>query len=111
DATAELHAAGSWRMSGDVRWAHAGDVRLVMRKGEAELDLRGIPIEGGLVLAGGGSWSMTSDLVLAGIRPVVLKQGVLSTNGNLLQAPAMQVEGRAAKHLRTGSSVVMLSEA
>lgn len=109
-ANAELHVAGAWRMAGAVQWDHQGDVRLIMRRGGVELDLRGIPLKGRLVLDGSGTWSMISDVVLANALPVVMKQGDLITNGNKLEAGALRFEGRAAKRLFAGSSVIVLQE-
>ena len=107
---AELHVAGGWSMTGGVQWHYQGDVRLTMRRGGVELDLRGIPLQGRLVLDGSGTWSMISDLVLANAHPLVMEQGDLITNGNLLEAGALRFEGRASKRLFAGSSAIMLKE-
>jgi gliding motility-associated-like protein len=110
-ANAEVHVGGAWQMLGNVRWEHAGTVRLIMRRGGVELDLRGIQLAGRLIFDGSGTWSMISDLVINSNMPVVLKQGTLITNGNLLKAGNLSVEGRGAKRIIAGTSVVMLSTA
>lgn len=106
----ELRLAGNWRMSGPVAWDGPGTVRLVQRNGGAELDLRGISLGSRLVLDGGASWTLLSDLVLAGTTPLVMRQGTLLTNGNKLEAGALQQEGNAAKHLFAATSAIVLLE-
>ncbi len=106
----ELHMAGAWSMAGAVQWDYRGDVRLIVRSGGVELDLRGVPLKGRLVLDGAGTWSMISDLVMAQGLPIVMMQGDLITNGNLLKAEALRFEGRKAKRLFAGNSAVVLNE-
>lgn len=107
----ELHMGGAWSMAGAVQWDYRGDVRLIVRSGGVELDLRGVPLKGRLVLDGAGTWSMISDLVMAQGLPVVMMQGDLITNGNLLKAEALHFEGRKAKRLFAGNSAIVLNEA
>jgi hypothetical protein len=109
-AGSELHLAGAWRMEGRVRWNYSGDVRLTMRRGGVDLDIRGIPLQGRLILDGSGTWSVQSDLVLADAMPLVLKDGTLITNGNLVKAGELQITGRGSKRLFAGTSVIILAE-
>jgi len=106
-ASAQLTIAGGWRMTGQVEWPFAGTTRLVVHGEGVEVDLCGRPIGGQLMLDGDGSWSVTSDLVIAA-GDVVLREGDLITNGNLLKAHALRTEGSDEKRLIGGRSVVML---
>ncbi len=106
----EVNIAGHWSMSGDVRWDHRGDVRLVVRNAGVDLDLRGIPIASRLVFDGSGSWSMLSDLVLDGDREILLRHGTLMANGNLLKADRIEMEGRQPKRLIGGDAVILLEQ-
>ncbi|MEO8587785.1 MAG: gliding motility-associated C-terminal domain-containing protein [Flavobacteriales bacterium] len=106
-ANAELTIAGDWRLVGDVTWPFAGATRLVVRREGVEVDLCGRPLGGSLVLDGSGSWSALSDMVMEQ-GDVVMREGTLITNGNLLKAHALRTEGHGAKRLIGGRSVVML---
>ena len=106
NAAAELNIAGDWILAGAVRWDLPGEVRLVRRKGTAELDLRGVPLAARLVFDGAGAWSLRSDLVVTG--DVVMKQGTLLANGQLVRATGLDVAGRGTKRFIAGGGVVML---
>ncbi|MBK9416834.1 MAG: gliding motility-associated C-terminal domain-containing protein [Flavobacteriales bacterium] len=107
---AELNIAGEWRMLGEVRWDLQGDVRLIKRQGGVEVELHGIPIHGDVVLDGSGTWSLHSDLVVADHRSLRLREGTLITNGDQLRAGRLLLDGRGAKQIIAGSSVVRLQE-
>lgn len=106
--SAELRISGAWGMNDQVLWEHRGDTRLVLRNGSAELDLRGIPLKGRLIMDGGGTWSVISDLVLHDDHPLVMRQGTLIGNANRLAFGTVLPEGRAAKRIIAGESVLML---
>lgn len=104
----ELNIAAGWRMIEDVLWPHAGTIRLHIRRAGTELDPRGVELGADVVLEGGGSWSVLSDLVLRSDRAITLKQGTLIGNGCLLKAGELRAEGRSAKRFIGGGSMLML---
>lgn len=106
-ANAELRIAGGWRSTGNVEWPFAGTTRLVVHDEGVEVDLCGRPLSGDLLFDGDGSWSVISDLVMAD-GDVVLREGSLITNGNMLKAHALRTEGSDEKQFIGGRSVVML---
>ena len=108
-ASAELVVAGSMTLPVGAQWSYQGRTRFTVRRQGVELHLRGVRMHGDLVFEGTGTWSLLSDLVVDG-QDVVLKEGTLITNGNLLQARALEFEGRGTKRLIAGRSIVMLSE-
>lgn len=102
-----LRIGGDFSLRGSVAWNYAGPVELFPGKAVCQLDLRGIPLRSALRCTGGGTWSMRSDLVLADGATLELRKGTLATNGNMLQAAALDMAPRGAK-LMAGSSVVRL---
>jgi gliding motility-associated-like protein len=106
----QLDVAGDISLKGSVAWSYTGPVELTARRGVTELDLRGIPISGDVRLVGGGTWSMLSDLVLAGDHVLDLAAGTLVTNGTMLRAGRLTFSGHRAKQLMAGNSVVLLDE-
>lgn len=102
-----LRIGGDFSLRGSVAWNYAGPVELVPGKAVCQIDLRGIPLRSALRCTGGGTWSMRSDLVLADGATLELRKGTLATNGNMLQAAALDMAPRGAK-LMAGSSVVRL---
>jgi gliding motility-associated-like protein len=108
-ASAELIVAGGMALPLGSPWSFQGRTRFTVRRQGVELHLRGVRMRGDLVFEGTGTWSLLSDLVVDG-HDVVLKEGTLITNGNLLQARALEFEGRGAKRLIAGRSIVMLSQ-
>lgn len=108
-AGTRLRIGGDMEFRGSVAWDHAGPVELT-NAGTAQLHLRGIPLKGDLLLSGGGTWAMQSDLVLDDRADVHLRAGTLDTRGNMLRAGRLEVADRGAG-LRAGSSVVMLARA
>jgi gliding motility-associated-like protein len=107
---AEMNIAGSWTMQGAVQWPHDGDKRLVVRREGKELDLRGVPVNGDLVIDCSGSYSMLSDIHVAGNGRLVLKQGTLIGNANTIRAAGMVFPGRGPRSFMGGSGVVMLDQ-
>lgn len=105
-----LHVDGSLGLKGSVVWTYSGMVELHGDAGVNELDLRGIPLASDLRFAGGGTWSMRSDLVLADDATLDLQTGTLATNGNMLRAGVLHIADQGAK-LMAGNSVVLLARA
>ncbi|MFN3874778.1 MAG: SprB repeat-containing protein, partial [Flavobacteriales bacterium] len=106
-AGAELRIHGDWAMNGSVHWAFAGTVRL---EGEGDgwlIDLRGIPLQGGIAVDGPGSWSVVSDLALPE-GDLTLRAGEVHASRVLIRARSLRAEGRGAKRLHAGSSVIEL---
>ncbi len=102
-----MRIGGDLELRGSVAWDYPGTVELVNGKPVSQLDLRGIPLKGDLLLTGGGTWSMRSDLVVNDRADVQLRSGTLVTNGNMLRAGKLALGDRDAK-LMAGSSVVLL---
>lgn len=102
-----LRMHGDWTMNGSVHWAFAGTVRM---EGEGEgrvIDTRGLPMAGSVRFDGRGSWSIVSDLVLTQ-GDIVLRAGEVHAARALLRARDVCAEGRGAKRLHAGSSVIDL---
>lgn len=108
---AELRIADAWAMQGIVDWDLTGAVLLIKRQGGAELDLRGIELQSDLVMDGSGTWSLQSDLVLSPQRALRVRQGTLISNGNLVGAGRLLMEGRGERRILAGSSVFRLGMA
>ncbi|MCB9168957.1 MAG: gliding motility-associated C-terminal domain-containing protein [Flavobacteriales bacterium] len=104
-ANAELTITGDWRMQGDVDWTWRGQVRSLVRKGAADLDLRGIPVAGDLVIDGSGARSAVSDLRLSNSAAIDLRSGTLVTNGNHVVCGDIRVHGGDAQMV-AGNSVI-----
>ncbi len=102
---AELRIADAWQLQGAVDWDFSGTVLLIKRQGGTTLDLRGIVLQSDVVLDGSGTWSVQSDLVLSPQRAVRVRQGTLITNGNLVSAGRLLIEGRGERRILAGSSV------
>ena len=100
---------GDWRMHGSIIWALAGEVLLDMRNGAAEIDTRGIVINSDVVFDGSGAWSVLTDLTLGDANTIILREGTLITNTNMVRAGALRFEGRHEKEFIAGSSVITLS--
>ncbi|MBS1939969.1 MAG: SprB repeat-containing protein, partial [Bacteroidetes bacterium] len=104
-----LQVSGTMEVKGNVAWAWPGTVDLAARSGVAELDLHGIPLGGDLRFTGGGTWSMRSDLVIGDEAALMIDNGTLATNGNMLRAGSLRLGNQGAK-LMAGSSVVLLAQ-
>ncbi|MCB0770514.1 MAG: SprB repeat-containing protein, partial [Flavobacteriales bacterium] len=107
-ATSEVNITGAWQLAGDVQWNATGVVRLGVRREGVELDPRGTVIAGDVVLDGGGTWSLISDLNVAG--DLRFAQGTFISNGNGISARNMRVEGRARGAFMAGSAVIQLQQ-
>ncbi len=103
----ELRIQGDWSLSGSVHWAFAGTVRLAGAGAGRVIDLKGIPLEGSILFDGSGSWSVLSDLVLAQ-GDITLRNGEVHAARTLVRARDLCAEGRGAKRLHAGSSVIDL---
>lgn len=106
-ANAEMRIAGNWHVTGQVCIPFEGNTRMTVSDEGVELDLRGTPLGGSIEFDGTGSWSALSNVVLEH-GDIVLRKGTFITNGNLVQAHALRSEGRGAKRLIGGRSVVVL---
>lgn len=106
----ELNISGSWIMKGAVQWDRTGVNVLIGEHGGSDLDLRGIPIHGDILFNGSGSWSMISDLFLAEGNEVILKEGTLIGNENLLKADALQFHRSGQKQFIASDGVIMLDQ-
>ncbi|MBX2974259.1 MAG: SprB repeat-containing protein, partial [Flavobacteriales bacterium] len=105
---AEMDIAGAWSSRGDVRWEGGWPVRLMVRKQGVEVDLRGARVEGDVILAGNGSWSVISDMAVGGALRV--EQGTLIANAARITARRV-VEGASARgSIIAGRSVWVLDE-
>jgi gliding motility-associated-like protein len=107
--SAEMNISGDWRINGDVIWEHSGQVRLIAQRGGHDVDLKGTSLNSDVVLDGGGSWNMVSDLVLRN-STLIFKEGTLIGNTNKLQASRIEMQGRRSKSFIGGGGVVMLEE-
>lgn len=107
--SSEVDIAGDWRMRGAVRWEQRGSVRAIVPSGTREVDLRGTVLAADVLLEGGGSWSLLSDLVTTDDRAIVLKRGTLTTNGKLLKSGSLRLEATGTVRLRPGNGLVMLA--
>lgn len=107
DAEAELRVHGDWAMNGSVHWAFMGTVRMSGAGEGRVVDTRGLPLDGGVSFDGRGSWSVVSDLVLTQ-GDITLRAGEVHAARALLRARTVCVEGRAAKRLHAGSSILDL---
>lgn len=105
---AEINIAGAWRFAGNVLWDASSPVHLMVRREGVEVDLRGRPIGGDVVLDGSGSWSLISDLICSG--DIRLKQGTLIANGTRMDARSLIVEGNARKQFLAGNSAVVVAQ-
>ncbi|HRD52570.1 MAG TPA: SprB repeat-containing protein, partial [Flavobacteriales bacterium] len=109
-ATAELRVHGGFELRGNVHWDFGGTVRMT-GKGEGRvIDARGIPMRGELRFDGDGSWSVVSDLHLTE-GDITWRSGTVHAAGALVQARTLCSEGRSAKRLMPGSSVIRLARA
>lgn len=109
DAALRLH--GDLVTKGAVRWTFGGTLVLDGDAHEVSgLDLRGLPLACDVHLID-GTWSMVSDVVLDDARTFTLVEGDLTTNGNLLRAGTLRMEGHHAKRLYANASVVLLAQA
>lgn len=105
-ATAELNIAGAWSSTGDVQWQGAWPVRLSVRRAGVELDLHGARVAGDVVLDGSGSWSVISDMDVAGV--ILLKQGTLITNSSRITAERITSAAPGRGTVIAGRAVWML---
>lgn len=100
--------AGDWSLQGAVQWERTAPVEL-STDGVAELDLRGVVLNGAVnVMA--GAWSQRNDVVLASGRDLSIQGGTWSTNGALLRAGGLHVAGNASPRLLAGSSAILLEQ-
>ncbi|MGV3638475.1 MAG: SprB repeat-containing protein, partial [Flavobacteriales bacterium] len=106
DAT--LSIAGGWSARGDVRFDLQAPITLAVRRQGVEVDLRGADISGDLVLDGSGSWSVISDLDLAG--DLRLVQGTLIANAARIKANGVVAEGGGRGSIFAGRSIWDLTE-
>lgn len=104
-----LQVAGTLELKGNVAWAWPGTLEMSAHSGVSELDLHGIPLHGDVRFAGGGTWSMRSDLVIGDEAALMIDNGTLVTNGNMLRAGSLRLGSQGAK-LMAGSSVVLLAQ-
>jgi len=100
--------AGNWQLKGAVEWNAEGEVELTVRREGVELDLRGNPVRGSIVLNGSGSWSVLSAMTCEG--DLRLRQGTLITNGNVITARGLIAETNAQKQLIAGNALVVLGD-
>jgi len=107
----QLDVESDISLKGSVVWSYGGTLELTAHNGVTELDLRGIPISADMHFTGGGTWSMLSDLVLAGDHALELSAGTLVTNGSMLRAGRVLFPGHHSKRLMAGGSVVLLNAA
>lgn len=108
-ANAGISIAGTWQLKGAVQWNAEGNVELTVRREGVEVDLRGIPVRGSIILNGSGSWSVLSAMTTAG--DLRLQQGTLITNGNVITAHGLIAETNAQKQLIAGNALVALDTA
>lgn len=100
---AALHVEGDLVLRGAVAWSFIGDLVLT---GTGTIDLRGIPIRGKVTLEG-HAHTLLSDLVVEGRHDLVLQSGTLNTNGAMLKAPGLQIEGQEARLVANGSVILL----
>lgn len=104
----ELAIAGPWRSRGDVALEGEWPVRLTVHRSGVELDLRGCRLGGDLVLDGNGSWSVISDMELAG--DLRIRQGTWIANAARIKARSVMAEAPARGRIIAGRSVWSLQE-
>ncbi|MBL7957839.1 MAG: SprB repeat-containing protein, partial [Flavobacteriales bacterium] len=109
-SSAELRVHGAFELRGGVHWDFGGTVRMTGRGEGRVIDARGIPMRGQLRFDGEGSWSVVSDLRLTE-GDITWRSGTVHAAGALMEARTLCSEGRGAKRLMPGSSVIRLERA
>ncbi|HEY0977388.1 MAG TPA: gliding motility-associated C-terminal domain-containing protein [Flavobacteriales bacterium] len=104
--TGSLRIGGDWSLKGSVQWGYSGEVRLNTRD-IATLELRGIPVAGGLVIEG-GTWVQRNDVVLE--RSLEVRAGTWTSEGGLLKAEGLRFGNGRGKRFMAGPSVLMLGQ-
>ncbi|MCC6939260.1 MAG: gliding motility-associated C-terminal domain-containing protein [Flavobacteriales bacterium] len=107
DARASVEIGGDWVMKGSVNWDLRGTVKLVGERNGRVVDLRGIPVQSPVVVAGSGNWTVISDMVLAN-GDLTLREGSLLATAGSVKARNLCAEGHAPKQFDAGRSVVLL---
>ncbi len=106
----ELRVHGDFVLNGSVHWAFDGTVRFSGDGQGREIDARAIPMRGQLRFDGSGSWSIVSDLQLTE-GDITWREGTVHAAGALVRARTLCSEGRGAKRLMAGRSVIQLAHA